>query len=165
MFLAQLFLMPTRRAGVSLRSLSLVCAVLLATAAPGSQGAAQSLSVSLGASASPTGSPALNAGLTVRNVALLAGYGLSARLSGDIGTGGGIEAAGLVDIPVDVLGRRLSLYAGPGLSLRFGRVSRLRPTLIGGLAYDLDGQLGLFAEASYRVLDASSVRVGLTYSF
>lgn len=165
MFPAQLFRMPTRRAGVNPRLLSFVCAVLLATAAPGCQGAAQSLSVSLGASASPTGSPALNVGLTVRSVALLAGYGLNARLSGDIGPGGGIEAAGLVDVPVDVAGRRLSLYAGPGLSLRFGSVSRLRPTLIGGLAYDLDGQLGLFAEASYRVLDAYRVRAGLTYSF
>lgn len=132
---------------------------------PCSQSAAQTVSVSLGASASPSGGPALNAGLTVRNVALLAGYGLSARLSGDIGQGGGVEAAGLFDFPVDFGGRQLSLYAGPGLSLRLGTGLRLRPAFIGGVNYNLDGQLGLYAEAAYRIQDAYRVRAGVTYLF
>ena len=165
MFPAHLFHKPTSRTAAIGKVVSCAAAVVLSTVLPGSQSAAQSVSASLGASASSTGSPALNVGLTVRNVALLAGYGLSARLSGDIGPGGGVEAAGLFDFPLDVGGSQLSLYAGPGLSLRLGTGPRLRPAFIGGVAYDLDGQLGLYAEATYRIQDAYRVRAGVTYLF
>ncbi len=155
----------TRRSSASKKFLAVAGTALLFTVLPGGRGTAQSVSVSLGASASPTGHPTLNAGLTVRNVALLAGYGLSARLIGDIGPGGGVEAAGLFDFPLDIGGRRLTLYAGPGVSLHLGTGPRLRPAFTGGVAYDLDGQLGLYAEAVYRIRDAYRIRAGVTYLF
>jgi hypothetical protein len=109
--------------------------------------------------------PALGAGLTVRNVAVWGGFGLSARLLADLGRGGGLELSGLFDVPLADSADRLTFYAGPGLALSFRGPAELRPSLSAGLRYELNGQIDLFAEASYRVPNSLRSRAGITYSF
>jgi len=145
----------------------LFCLPLLA--AVSSPAAAQAVSVSTGLS-SGLGSgalfpPVLTVGLTFRNVSLLGGFGLSTRLLGDLGPKGGAEVSGLFDWPLNTLSERLTLYGGPGVALDFLRPLRVRPNLTAGLEYDLDGQLGLYSEASYQIQGSFRIRAGVTYLF
>jgi hypothetical protein len=109
--------------------------------------------------------PALSFGLTAKNVALVAGFGLDARVLADVGGGGGIETAGLLNIPLNTLTEALTFYTGPGLALGTGRAVRLRPSLTAGLSYRLGGQINLFAEGSYQWQRQFRARSGVTYSF
>lgn len=130
-----------------------------------SQAGAQSVGLTLAGSLNGAAQPALSAGLTLRNAALIGGFGLDARLLADFGRGGGLDLSGLFEVPVNEPSGRLSVYAGPGLALGFGRPLRLRPSLTGGLSYDLNGQLNLFAEGSYQFQGQFRVRAGVTYSY
>ena len=129
------------------------------------QAVAQSVDLTLAAGVNGKAQPTLSAGVTLRNVALVAGFGLDARLLADLGRGGGLDLSGLFGVPVNEPSGRLSLYAGPGLALEFGRPLRVRPSLTGGLSYDLNGQLNLFAETSYQFQGQFRVRAGVTYSY
>ena len=126
---------------------------------------AQSVTLTLAGSLNGAAQPAFSAGLTLRNAALIGGFGLDARLLADLGRGGGLDLSGLFDVPVNEPSGRWSAYAGPGLALGFGRPLRLRPSLTGGLSYDLNGQLNLFAEGSYQFQGQFRVRAGITYSY
>lgn len=134
-------------------------------ALPSQETAAQSVGLTLAGSLNGAVQPALSAGATLRNAALVAGFGLDARLLLDLGRGGGLDLSGLFEVPVNEPSGRLTVYAGPGLALGFGRPLRLRPSLTGGLSYDLDGQLNLFAEGSYQFQGQVRVRAGVTYSY
>ncbi|WP_310582844.1 hypothetical protein [Deinococcus sp.] len=129
------------------------------------QAAAQSAGLTLAGSLNGAGQPALSTGVTLRNAAVIGGFGLDVRLLADLGRGGGLDFSGLFEVPVNEPSGRLSVYAGPGLALGFGRPLRLRPSLTGGLSYDLDGQLNLFAEGSYQLQGRFRVRTGLIYSY
>jgi len=134
-----------------------------------SPASAQAVAVSTGlSSGSNSGAalpPVLTVGLTFRNVSLLGGFGLSTRLLGDLGPRGGTEVSGLFDWPLNGLSDHLTLYGGPGVALDFLRPLRVRPNLIAGLDYDLDGQLSLYSEASYQLQGTFRVRAGVTYLF
>ena len=150
----------------TLNSLLRLPAVLLAlSVALAPRAAAQSVGLTLAGSLNGSAQPALSAGLTLRNAALIGGFGLDARLLADLGRGGGLDLSGLFEVPVNEPSGRLSVYAGPGLALTFGRPLRVRPSLTGGLSYDLNGQLNLFAEGSYQFQGQLRVRTGVTYSY
>ena len=126
---------------------------------------AQLVNVSLAAGLNGAAEPTLSAGFTFRNVLLLQDYGLNARLIADLGGGSALDLSGLLDIPLYGLSENLTLYAGPGLALSFGRPVRLRPSLTAGLSYDLDEQLSLFGESSYQFQGQFRIRAGILYSF
>ena len=140
-------------------------ALCLAASFGAGSASAQLVNISVAAGLSGTAQPTLSAGFTFRNVLLLGGYGLNARLLADLGGGSALDFSGLLDIPLYGLSENLNLYAGPGLALSFGRPVRLRPSLTAGLTYDLDGQLDLFGEGSYQFQGQFRVRAGILYSF
>ncbi|WP_424951836.1 hypothetical protein [Deinococcus sp.] len=140
-------------------------ALLLSTLPALSPAAAQTVGLNVAGSLNTSFRPGVSLGLTFRNVTLFGGYGVSARLLGDIGAGGGLELSGVFDVPLDPLSERLTFYGGPGVALTLTRPVRLRPSLIAGLAYDLDGQLSLFGEAAYQWQGQFRTRIGLTYLF
>lgn len=145
--------------------LTCLSAVLALWFALAPRAAAQSVGLTLAAGVNGSAQPAFSAGLTLRNAALIGGFGLDARLLADLGRGGGLDLSGLFDVPVNEPSGRLSVYAGPGLTLGFGRPLWLRPSLTGGLSYDLNGQMNLFAEGSYQFQGQFRVRTGVTYSY
>ena len=126
---------------------------------------AQLVNISLAAGLNGRAVPTLSAGFTFRNVLLLRDYGLNARLIADVGGASALDFSGLLDIPLYGLSENLNLYAGPGLTLSFGRPIRLRPSLTAGLNYDLDGQLSVFGEGSYQFQGQFRARAGILYSF
>lgn len=127
--------------------------------------AAQLFEVTAAGSLNARAQPALSLGLSAKNVALVAGFGLDARLLADLGGGGGLEVAGLIGAPLNTVTEALTAYAGPGLVLGVGRTLRLRPTLTAGLSYQVGSQVGVFAEASYQWQRQFRARGGVTYSF
>ncbi|MFC4452823.1 hypothetical protein [Deinococcus sonorensis] len=147
---------------MNMRARIILPALILSAAA--SPAAAQTFNASVGASLSSYSSGfALHAGLTARNVTVLAGYGLDARLSADLGRGTTLNLDGLLNYPTTTL----TFYGGPGLALGFGGASgfSVAPTLTAGVDLPLNGQLGLYAEGVYRFPGSVGARAGLTYAF
>lgn len=150
-------LLPQRRRA----SLRLPLLLLFALGLGASPARAQSLALSAGVTALPGGSLGLNAGLSLRNVLILGGYGVDARLWGDFGEGAALRLDGLITLPSGAL----TLYAGPGFSLGGGRHRFLALTLTGGLSATLNSQLGVYGEATLESGFEASGRAGLTFSF
>ena len=148
------------------RPVSQAALVLAASLLSGSA-SAQLVSFNLAAGLNRTLEPTLTAGVTLRNVLLLQGYGLDARLIADIGGGSALDLSALLKIPLNTLSENenLDLYAGSGIVLGFGRPVRLRPSLTAGLTYGLGGQLKLFSEGTYQFQGQFRIRAGVLYSF
>ncbi len=126
---------------------------------------AQLVGTALGVSADTSGGLHLNAALSLRNLLIVGGYGVDARLLTDIGGAPRLELDGLVTLPIDTPLDNLSLYGGPGLALDFRPRLQLRPALTLGGVYTLDAQLGLFAEASWVISSGVRARAGVSYLF
>ncbi len=156
-------LLPVRFLCSSTRTLFL--GALLLGAASVQRASAQTLSLTVAGSLNAAQQPALSLGVTLRNVSIFGGYGLSTRLLGDLGRGGGLDVSGLIDWPLASLSERLTLYGGPGLALTLGPSVRLRPSLTAGLTYDLNGQVDVFGEVSSQLQGHYRLRSGVSFSF
>lgn len=139
--------------------------MLLAVVSLVGSASAQLVNFTVAAGVSRTLEPTLSAGVTLRNVLLLSGYGLDARLIADIGSGSALDLSALLKFPFDSLGESVDFYAGPGVVLSFGRLVRVRPSLTAGLTYNTGSQSTLFGEGSYQFQGRFRVRAGILYSF
>ncbi|ULH15905.1 hypothetical protein MF271_04555 [Deinococcus sp. KNUC1210] len=122
---------------------------------------AQLIGTSVGIGAGPQGAIHVNLALSVRNAVLIGGYGIDARLLGDLGPFSALELDGLLNVPVG----DFTLYGGPGAALALHHTLNLRPTFTLGGSYIVDSQIGLFGEVGWNVSSGVRVRTGLTYSF
>ena len=152
---------PFRR----LRGPRLRASLLLAVVSLFGTASAQLVNFTVAAGVSRTLELTLSAGVTLRNVLLLSGYGLDTRLIADIGRGSALDLSALLKVPFDALGENVDFYAGPGIVLSFGRPVRVRPSLTAGLTYATGSQTTLFGEGSYQFQGRFKVRVGMLYSF
>jgi hypothetical protein len=131
----------------------------------GGTASAQLVSFTLAPGLSGTLEPTLSAGINLRNVLLLSGYGLDTRLLADVGGGSAVDLSALLKVPLSGLAENVDFYAGPGVVLSFGRPVRVRPSFTAGLTYDLGGPATLFGEGSYQFQGQFRTRVGILYTF
>ncbi|ADV68081.1 hypothetical protein [Deinococcus maricopensis] len=137
---------------------TLMLLALAVTSAAGAQALTFNLAGNFGSTVG------VNVGVTARNLANLSGYSIDGRLSADLLGSARLNADALVNFDAGQLG----VYVGPGVSLGFfGNSVTVNPALTAGVNVPLDGQFGLFGEATYRFLNNGGFagRVGVTYNF
>jgi len=146
-------------------SCCLVAALPLLGALVGGVGHAQALQVSLGGAYGTDGRASLSPAVTILNATIVAGFGVNARVTADLGARNALDGSLLAVLPVGPSTSSWNVYAGPGVSLTFGRPALLRPSVTAGLSNELNGQTQLFAEVSAVWQGPLLGRAGFTYSF